>query len=149
MNEIFDDPKWRESVELTIAAEGAADGGDLAQARDLYQRAARLAGAFALSVDGAMPRTRSIAAVSAVALAALSGNFNHAVMLAEQFLASPGSLLEEGVAELGSLRASYLRTIAASAAPSSRPSSLGSSLQTSRNKTRSYFHPHDSSREAA
>lgn len=149
MNEIFDDPRWRESEELAVTAEGAADAGDLARARDLYRRAARLAGAFALSVDGTMPRTRSIAAVSAVALAALSGDFGHAVMLAEQFLAAPGSLHAEGIAELEALRASYLRTIAASAAPSSRPAAPGASLQASRNKTRSYFHAHDSTREAA
>jgi hypothetical protein len=149
MSEIFDDPRWRESEELTVRAESAAADRDLARAMDLYQRAARLAEEFALSIDATMPRTRSIAAVSAVVLAARSGDFNHAVRLAEQFLASPGSLREDGLAELGALRASYLRTIAASAVTPSRPSSLGSSLQVSRNKTRSYFHPHDSSREAA
>ncbi len=149
MSEVFDDPRWRQSEEQAVEAEHASDRGDLAGARSLYRRAAEQAGAFALSIDGSMPRTRAIAAVTAVVLAARGGDFHQAVMLAEMFLASPGSLPVEGVAELETLRASYLHTLATSTSPKSNGPRTGNAMKAWRQGIRNQFHADAAHREAA
>ncbi len=109
VSESFNDPRWRDSEGWAIEAEHAAERGELSNARALYRRAAAQAGEFALSADGTLPRTRSIAAVAAVVLAARGGDFRQAVTLAELFLASPQSLIDEGITELKTLRTKHLR----------------------------------------
>ncbi len=122
MTDVFDDPRLVESDGAATEAERAERDGDLSAARALYARASARTAAVALELSG-LPRTRAILAVSAVCLAARAGRYDRAVDLAERFLAEPGALAPEGVAELHALLASYRETLGRGRlppAPSSR-----------------------------
>ena len=123
MSDVLEDSRLVESDDAASAAERLEREGDLPSARALYATASARTAAVALEVTG-LPRTRSILAVSAVCLAARAGRYDRAVDLAERFLAEPGALSRDGVAELHELLANYRMTLqrgrTAAAPPASR-----------------------------
>jgi len=122
VNDVLEDPRLIESDAAAFDAERLEREGDLPAARALYATASARTASVALELTS-LPKTRSILAVSAVCLAARAGRYDRAVDLAERFLAEPGALSRDGIAELQDLLANYRTTLLRGRVPMATPSS--------------------------
>jgi hypothetical protein len=97
------DPRGREADELSWRAEKATRLGHLAEARDLYARAAAIEQAIALDSVNSPIRVRSVLAVSATALWYKAARWREAQLLAHRWLSQPDHLTPDAQAELRTL----------------------------------------------
>ena len=102
MNSAFDDPRGRESDELSFFAEKALARGETIEAEALFARAAKLETELALSISSEEPRVLSVIAISAVALWLKARNLAECEALALRLLGS-SPLTEQGRADVRAL----------------------------------------------
>jgi hypothetical protein len=101
---VFDDPRSRESEELAFRAEvlerrGNQDLRDLAEARQLFARAAALEEAVVADIPSSSPRVKRVLAISAVALWLRANEHCRASDLAVRYIAD-GLVTDEDLVEM-------------------------------------------------
>jgi hypothetical protein len=98
----FDDPRGRQSEQLSFEAERALNAGELDRARTLFARAAELEEKVVADTNPGEPRVKSVLAVSAVALWYKACRLSRAQTLARHYLAM-GTVVGDDLRELDEL----------------------------------------------